>query len=131
VGAVCGKPARTVLCGGRPVMGVPTAIPTVNERRPCPPPGRVSSIYAVGGALLAHGQSLGCGRRRATSPKPCILTTLYAAWSVSGCYSAAAATPRSGPSHWCPRLGRSWTTWTGDDPASEWNNTPNNASWLM
>jgi group II intron reverse transcriptase/maturase len=26
VGAVCGKPARTVLCGGRPVMGVPTAI---------------------------------------------------------------------------------------------------------
>ena len=27
VGAVCGKPARTVLCGGRPVMGVPTAIP--------------------------------------------------------------------------------------------------------
>ena len=29
VGAVCGKPARTVLCGGRPVMGVPTAIPAV------------------------------------------------------------------------------------------------------
>src|SRR4029077_9825886 len=26
VGAVCGKAARTVLCGGRPVMGVPTAI---------------------------------------------------------------------------------------------------------
>ncbi len=25
-GAVCGKAARTVLCGGRPVMGVPTAI---------------------------------------------------------------------------------------------------------
>ena len=25
VGAVCGKAARTVLCGGRPVMGVPTA----------------------------------------------------------------------------------------------------------
>src|SRR5688572_30138086 len=27
VGAVCGNAARTVLCGGRPVMGVPTAIP--------------------------------------------------------------------------------------------------------
>ena len=27
VGAVCRKAARTVLCGGRPVMGVPTAIP--------------------------------------------------------------------------------------------------------
>ena len=26
VGAVCGNPARTVLCGGHPVMGVPTAI---------------------------------------------------------------------------------------------------------
>jgi hypothetical protein len=26
VGAVCRKAARTVLCGGRPVMGVPTAI---------------------------------------------------------------------------------------------------------
>jgi hypothetical protein len=26
VGAVCGKPARTVLCGGRSVMRVPTAI---------------------------------------------------------------------------------------------------------
>ena len=28
VGAVCGNAARTVLCGGRPVMGVPTAIPS-------------------------------------------------------------------------------------------------------
>jgi len=26
VGAVCGKAARTVLCGGRSVMDVPTAI---------------------------------------------------------------------------------------------------------
>src|ERR1700721_4259417 len=26
VGAVCRKAARTALCGGRPVMGVPTAI---------------------------------------------------------------------------------------------------------
>ena len=29
VGAVCRKAARTVLCGGRPVMGVPTAIATL------------------------------------------------------------------------------------------------------
>src|SRR5271166_2644682 len=28
VGAVCGNSARTVLCGGRSVMGVPTAIQT-------------------------------------------------------------------------------------------------------
>jgi hypothetical protein len=32
VGAVCGNSARTVLCGGRPVMGVPTAIPAVFNR---------------------------------------------------------------------------------------------------
>ena len=31
VGAVCGNAARTVLCGGRPVMGVPTAIRNVFE----------------------------------------------------------------------------------------------------
>jgi hypothetical protein len=30
VGAVCRKAARTVLCGGRPVMGVPTAIASFN-----------------------------------------------------------------------------------------------------
>src|SRR6266699_3111443 len=29
VGAVCGKAARTDLCGGRSVMGVPTAIATL------------------------------------------------------------------------------------------------------
>ena len=28
VGAVCGQAARTDLCGGRPVMSVPTAIAT-------------------------------------------------------------------------------------------------------
>ncbi len=32
VGAVCGKAARTVLCGGRPVMGVPTAIRNFQRR---------------------------------------------------------------------------------------------------
>ena len=31
VGAVCGKAARTALCGGRPVMGVPTAIAKRNH----------------------------------------------------------------------------------------------------
>src|SRR5690349_24529343 len=30
VGAVCRKAARTVLCGGRPVMGVPTAIAQIH-----------------------------------------------------------------------------------------------------
>src|SRR5258708_2913903 len=33
VGAVCGKAARTVLCGGRSVMSVPTA----TAYAPCPP----------------------------------------------------------------------------------------------
>ena len=32
-GAVCGKSARTVLCGGRPVTGVPTAIAAVFSLR--------------------------------------------------------------------------------------------------
>jgi hypothetical protein len=34
VGAVCRKAARTDLCGGRPVMGVPTAISRDRRRRP-------------------------------------------------------------------------------------------------
>ena len=34
VAAVCGKAARTVLCGGRSVMGVPTAIPSNFENYP-------------------------------------------------------------------------------------------------
>src|SRR5262249_26081888 len=37
VGAVCGKAARTVLCGGRSVMGVPTAS-LVARVPPAPPP---------------------------------------------------------------------------------------------
>ena len=36
VGAVCRKAARTVLCGGRPVMGVPTAIARSEPARHCP-----------------------------------------------------------------------------------------------
>src|SRR5580704_6013380 len=36
VGAVCRKAARTVLCGGRPVMGVPTAIVKETTFLGCP-----------------------------------------------------------------------------------------------
>src|SRR6266511_2636290 len=32
VGAVCGKAARTDLCGGRPVTGVPTATGAISSR---------------------------------------------------------------------------------------------------
>src|SRR5664280_344608 len=35
VGAVCGKSARTDLCGGRPVMDVPTAIPMGSVAKRC------------------------------------------------------------------------------------------------
>src|SRR6266852_9601675 len=36
VGAVCGKAARTVLCGGRSAMSVPTAItPRVHHEQKC------------------------------------------------------------------------------------------------
>ena len=38
VGAVCRKAARTVLCGGRPVMGVPTAIATPSALSPISSP---------------------------------------------------------------------------------------------
>src|SRR5215207_5852528 len=42
VGAVCGKAARTVLCGGRSAMSVPTAIASLamtwRERCATPPP---------------------------------------------------------------------------------------------
>ena len=34
VGAVCGKAARTVLCGGRSVMGVPTGIGQLQVTEP-------------------------------------------------------------------------------------------------
>jgi hypothetical protein len=36
VGAVCRKAARTILCGGRPVMGVPTAIDALSSSRAWP-----------------------------------------------------------------------------------------------
>ena len=40
VGAVCGNAALTVLCGGRPVMGVPTAIKIAKIAvRPAAAPG--------------------------------------------------------------------------------------------
>jgi len=45
VGAVCGQAARTVLCGGRPVMGVPTAI-AVKEHQPARPTGFLLSLFS-------------------------------------------------------------------------------------
>ena len=41
VGTVCGKAASTGLCGGRPVMGVPTAIQSAGQCR------RMRSVVAV------------------------------------------------------------------------------------
>jgi hypothetical protein len=49
VGAVCGKAARTVLCGGRPVMGVPTAI----ENR-----SSIEGSYVVQTAALLSSNSV-------------------------------------------------------------------------
>ena len=43
VGAVCRKAARTVLCGGRPVMGVPTAI----DASPPPTASALDSAVSV------------------------------------------------------------------------------------
>ena len=43
MGAVCGKVARTALCGGRPVMGVPTAI----KGNPSPPGSRENVLQAA------------------------------------------------------------------------------------
>jgi len=47
VGAVCGKAARTALCGGRPVMGVPTAftkcVHTLARKRGPEPHARLSA----------------------------------------------------------------------------------------
>src|SRR6202043_3635083 len=47
VGAVCGKAARTVLCGGRPVMGVPTAISFLSLRS--------SSVFSIPRSRSAEG----------------------------------------------------------------------------
>jgi hypothetical protein len=47
VGAVCGKAARTVLCGGRPVMGVPTAIAFLSPRS--------SSVFSIPRSRSAEG----------------------------------------------------------------------------
>src|ERR1700730_2809791 len=63
VGAVCGKAARTVLCGGRSVMGVPTAINLILDRsrvrrRQAYVPIRIPSPRDVqGSAASAHSGS--------------------------------------------------------------------------
>ena len=62
VGAVCGKAARTVLCGGRSAMSVPTA------SRPMSPngPGRPSLPSAAEFALMqnaAVNDVIGCSPR--------------------------------------------------------------------
>src|SRR5262245_24150834 len=46
VGAVCRKAARTVLCGGRPVMGVPTAIATRHRQIPTTSRRHRAGIFA-------------------------------------------------------------------------------------
>jgi len=47
VGAVCRKAARTDLCGGRPVMGVPTAIARRTEVLTCLYRRRPSKVFAI------------------------------------------------------------------------------------
>src|SRR4051794_8235329 len=68
VGAVCGKAARTVLCGGRSAMSVPTAIAALamTESKPkgfthdpyisAAKPGRASAAAVAG--LQEHGEAL-------------------------------------------------------------------------
>src|ERR1700753_4472214 len=53
-GAVCGNPARTDLCGGRAVMLVPTATPSVDS----------AAGTAGGGGGGARGGQGGAGERR-------------------------------------------------------------------
>ena len=63
VGAVCGNAARTVLCGGRPVTGVPTAIESSSRARPShQPPGP--------NALARWGPDRAHTNRPGRSPRP-------------------------------------------------------------
>ncbi len=62
VGAVCRKAARTVLCGGRPVMGVPTAIGGSARRFVCP----LSSLLASAPPAKAKGADPSRASRGAT-----------------------------------------------------------------
>ena len=67
VGAVCRKAARTVLCGGRPVMGVPTAIArrlrfrdwALARLRRCPPTAAADNRWRLQPkpAIIALGRS--------------------------------------------------------------------------
>ena len=58
VGAVCRKAARTVLCGGRPVMGVPTAIakiPVAHNRCPVSADNHGAALRVIWWAVAAIG----------------------------------------------------------------------------
>jgi len=54
VGAVCGKSARTDLCGGRPVMDVPTAIRLLRNLDPA---GRGHTIESAVSVLIQMNTS--------------------------------------------------------------------------
>ena len=61
VGAVCGKAARTVLCGGRSVMGVPTAtlLRNPSPADPAVPDGfRKGSTHPTGPIFLMRPRAL-------------------------------------------------------------------------
>ena len=89
VGAVCGQAARTVLCGGRPVMGVPTAIaeirfgPGLLDRHRVPWP--IASA-ATPGHHPARFPSLGPRRRRSSD-----LPTRESEYPLPGARSIASA----------------------------------------
>jgi hypothetical protein len=71
VGAVCGQAARTVLCGGRPVMGVPTAIATLGGLAGLrdPQSERRRRVASQSGTAKRKGRQQICStyRHRATS----------------------------------------------------------------
>src|SRR5215216_1982085 len=71
VGAVCGKAARTVLCGGRSAMSIPTAIePPKADPRPVRhrkkngsyPAGRSRKTGARGATTHSRALLSGCAR---------------------------------------------------------------------
>src|SRR5229473_515547 len=74
VGAVCGKAARTVLCGGRSAMSVPTAIwscPLLHLlRSPIGTKPRCTAVQQVVGYWKCCGPSALLGRTAAHDLKP-------------------------------------------------------------
>src|SRR5215216_5482897 len=78
VGAVCGKAARTVLCGGRSAMSVPTATTRIGaSRRPgtgsaCAPPASHCAAVSVYRAMVRDARL-----RRAPHHEGCVCWTPY------------------------------------------------------